>query len=159
MPATNQIAQDHWGIGLNAVADAFAGADVRSDIVSMRGYAGIQFIVHWGVGVTGTTTLQVKASDDASASNVTAIPFRYKRITSPDTNGTETAVAATGLLTTAGSNQIYVIEVNADDVFATGYSFVLLEADEGTDSPLLGGILYRMHTPRYANQATQIATA
>src|SRR5687768_1193730 len=119
MPS-NLAQKVHFVKGLDPVADAFAGT-VGSDIVNMSGYSGVTFVVHKGVGTTGTSTLTVEACDDVSASNTTAIPFRYKAITSGDTEGALTAATTAGFTTTAGSSQVYVIEVDAEELGDTGY--------------------------------------
>src|SRR3990167_4110760 len=104
-----QLAQKvHFVIGLNAVADAFAGT-VYSDVVNVENYSKVVFLVHHGVGATGTSTFTVLAGDDTAdpPTNSTAIPFRYKVMSTTDTEGALTIAAAAGFLSTAGSNQIY----------------------------------------------------
>jgi hypothetical protein len=139
----------HFVKGLDPVADAFAGT-VYSDIVNMKAYSKATFLIYKGVGTTGTSTITVEASDDTSGSNVTAIPFRYKAITSGDTEGALTAATTTGFATTAGSSQLYVIEVDAEELGDTGYGYVRLKAAEVVDSPVLGGIAIMLHGARYA---------
>lgn len=155
MPS-NLAQKVHFIKGLDAVADAFAGT-VSSDIVNMKAYSGVTFIVHKGVGATGTSTITVEACDDVSASNTTAIPFRYKAITTGDTEGALTAATTTGFLTTAGSSQLYVIEVDAEELGDTGYGYVRLTATESVDSPVLGGILVLAHGPRFAQDVPATA--
>jgi hypothetical protein len=148
---------EQWEIGLSPVAD-FAGADpVYSDIVNMKRFNRAQFIVQWGVGTTGTIKFTVEASDDVSASNVTAVPFAY-RVNNAGTHGAATVTtAATGFTNTAGSDQILVVEVDAEDMIAAGYTYLRLKMDEVTNSPILGGIAIRLFEPR--NSATTPATA
>lgn len=148
MPS-NLAQKVHFVKGLDAVADAFAGT-VTSDIVNMKAYSGVTFVIHKGVGATGTSTITVEACDDVSGTNTTAIPFRYKAITSGDTEGPLTAATASGFATTAGSSQLYVIEVDAEELGDTGYGYCRCKAVEVVDSPVLGGILVLMHGARYA---------
>lgn len=146
----------HLVKGLDPVADAFAGT-VYSDIVNMKNFGHATFIIYKGVGATGTSTITVEASDDASGSNVTAIPFRYRAITSGDTAGTLTDATTAGFATTAGSSQLYAIEVDAQAMADTGYGYLRLKAVEVVDSPVLGGIAIVLSEPRYASKS--IATA
>ncbi len=142
--------------GLDAVADAFSGT-VYSDIYNMGDYHSILFILHKAVGATGTSTITVEASDDVSASNTTAIPFRYKAITSTDVEGALTASAAAGFATTAGSSQLYAIEVDSAELADTGYQYVRLAAVEVADDPVLGGILAFGCGNRYAQDVPATA--
>jgi len=148
----------HFVKGLDPVADAFAGT-VASDVVDLANHQSALFLIYKGVGVTGTSTITVEACDDVVPTNTTAIPFYSKSITSTDVQGSLTARAAAGFATTAGSSQIYVIQVAAEDVAATGYQFVRLKAVEVVDSPVLGGIAIALAGPRFGGSttATEIA--
>lgn len=135
--------------GLSPVADAFAGT-VGSDIVDMAEYEEVTFIVHTGVGTTGTSTLTVEASDDISASNVTAVAFESQSDTSADTHGTLTTRAAAGYTTTAGSTRREIVTVKNQALAPTGYRYVRLKAVESANDAVLGGILIlgRKKNPR-----------
>ena len=146
----------HFMKGLDAVADAFDGT-VYSDIYNMGDYHSIVFIIHKGVGTTGTSTITVEASDDVSATNTTAIPFRYKAITTGDTEGALTAATTSGFTTTAGSSQLYVVEVDSAELGDTGYQYVRLAAVEVADDPVLGGILAIGYGNRYAQDVPATA--
>lgn len=138
----------HVAHGLAPVADAFSGT-VRSDVFNMKNYHGCTFYVYKGVGTTGTSTITVNACDNTTPSNRTAIPFRYRANTTSDTWGAVTAATTTGFVTTAGSNHIYEIIVDGDELGDTGYGYVELTAVESVDDPVLGGILWVGHEPRY----------
>lgn len=140
----------HFAIGLNAVADAFAST-VYSDVVNAKNYSKIVFLVHHGVGATGTSTFTVLAGDDTAdpPTNSTAIPFKYKAMTTSDTEGAYTQATASGFLSTAGSNQVYWIEVDCEELGDTDKKYVCLKCVEGTDSPRLGGILILGFGGRY----------
>lgn len=143
-----------FSTSLNPVADAFAGT-ANSDVHNMANFDQAMFVLHSGVGVTGTSTITVEACDDVTPSNTTAIAFWYREITSGDTDGAWTRATSTGFLTTAGSNRITQIVVDASDVAAAsvnsvvGNKFVRLNLVEGTDSPVLGGILFLGVKGRY----------
>ena len=146
------LAHEHVAFGINPVADAFAST-VTTDIVNMKNYHRVKFYVFWGVGATGTTTITVEASDDASGTNVTAIPFYYRRVSGAlnagDTHGDITAATTSGFTTTAGSHQCYIVEVSAEELGDTDKKYVRLKAVEQTDSPILGGVLIVQLEPRY----------
>jgi hypothetical protein len=124
----------------------------------MAEYAVARFIVHKGVGATGTATLTVEACDDANGDNPTAIPFKVQKYTgSDDLPGAVTAVAAAGFNTTAGSSQLYVIEVDSQSLGSQGW--VRLKSVEVVASAVLGGILIELLGPRYATDIPNTAIA
>jgi len=125
---------------LDPVADAFDSTPT-TDIINMKNLSRILFVVHIGVGATGTSTFTVEACDDVSASNVSAIPFYYREITTGDTEGAIALKASTGVVDTAGSSKILLIEVREDALAASGYGYVRVKAVESVNSPVLGGIL------------------
>lgn len=146
--------------GLDPVADAFDNAAApATDIVSMKDHDGVAFIGYIGVGATGTQTLTVEACSDTSATSTTAIAFWYREILTSDTAGTITRATTSGFTTTAGSSKIWIIEVRAEDLAASGYSYVRVkQSAEPVNSPCLGGILICLFNPRF-QQKTALRTS
>lgn len=145
----------HFVRGLDPVADFFSGT-VRSDVVDVSKYHTVTFVVMKGVGATGTSTITVEASAGASPDTVTAIPFRYRAITATDVLGAMTTATASGFATTAGSGQMYLIEVNAQALAGLGRNWVCLKAVEVVDSPVVGCILAILSKPRYGAETVAI---
>jgi len=144
--------QSHIVNGIVPLADAFSGT-VNSDIVNCEGYHNVRFIYYKGVGVTGTSTLTCVPCDDASASNVgTAVNFRYTNISSTDVAPAIANAATIG--TTAGSNGMTIIDVDCDELAASGYSYCYLACVELVDSPVLGGVLIELYNPRVSSEAS-----
>lgn len=140
--------------GLPAVANAFAGT-VYSNAFKLTFFQRATILLHKAVGATGTATITVEASSDSSGTGATAIPFKLFKNTntgSSDSMGAVTNVAATGFTTTAGSNQLYQIEVDAKDL-PEGLPWIRLKSVEVVASPVLGGILVLVHEGKLA-QAT-----
>jgi hypothetical protein len=149
--------KSHFEVGLAPVADAFAGT-VYSDVVNMKNHGRVRFIHFWGVGTTGTGTITVQACDDTVPSNRTAVPFRYRSLVAGAAPSAWAYVAATGFTTAAGSNQIYEIEVLAEDVGATGYGYVQTKQVEVAASARLGGILIEMLDAKFQGPTPITAT-
>ena len=126
--------------GLDPVADALAGT-VSSDVVDAAEFDEIIFVCHVGVGVTGTSTLTVEACDDIVPTTTTAVAFFSRSYTAANTEGAITARTTSGYLTVAGSTRREICMVKGQTLASTGYRYVRLTAVEGTDSPVLGGIL------------------
>ena len=144
------LERSHVEMGLAPVAD-FAGADpTYTDVVSMKDHNRVLFIVVWGVGTTGTIKFTVNACDDVVPTTESAIPFWYRITAAGSAPGAITRTTATdGVTNTAGSNQLIEIEVLAEDLAASGYSYVRLKHDEVTNDPILGGVVIQMLEPRY----------
>lgn len=134
--------------GIDPVADAFTGT-VSTDVVSMENHETVEFTIYKGVGATGTSTITVEACDDIVPTTQLAIPFRYQTVVTGDTHSDMIEVAATGFATTAGSSQLYKVSVDAEALAVSGYKYVRLTAVEVVDSPVLGGIMVTLLTPRY----------
>ncbi len=150
------------GLAASAVAD-FVGAGAATDIVSMAKYEECYFILHQGVGTAGTHTLTVVPCDNATPSNTTtAIPFQYKRVSAGETNTAWTAAGAAGFTTTAGSHQIYVVKVLAQDlptVSGSIYEYVRMDIADVDGTAVLGGVIIMMSKPRYNESVLDAVTA
>lgn len=123
--------------GIDPIADAHAGG-VYSDIYDMSEFSRILFSVYRGVATGGTAapTYTVEASDDISGSNVSAIPFHYRK------DGAAVALAAsTGVQAGAGSSKIDLIEVREDALAASGYRYIRLKIAETVNDPVVSGVM------------------
>lgn len=142
--------------GLDAVADAFSGT-VYSDVVNLEAYHAARFVVHKGVGTTGTSTLTLEACDDAAGNNPVAVPFSYQAYTgSDDIPGAVANATTAGFTTTAGSSQLYVLEVESQRMPAAK-PWIRLKAVEIANDPVLGGVLIELLKPRYAAHIPETA--
>lgn len=139
------------------VADALAGT-IYTDVVSLSEYEEAYFILSWGVGATGTTVITIESTDDFTPTTTQAVEFEYKRVSAGETNTKWTAVAATGLTTTAGSHQTYVIRAKAENQYLN-YPNVRMKCVEGTDSAILAGCLIMMAKPSYNSEVLNAVTA
>lgn len=139
---------------LYPVADAFSGT-VTSDVIEAQGES-VLFEITKGVGATGTSTITVLSCDDTTPTTTAAVAFQYRISTTPDTWGAWTQATTAGFTTTAGSNQMYQIWVNAQKLAANNYAYVQLKAVEVVDSPVLGGINAYVENTRYQDQPTSL---
>jgi hypothetical protein len=113
MTALNDII--HVVQALAPDADRY-NADPSTDWINMADYGSIMFVINHGAGATGTITITANMAEDASGTGSTAIPYTYRRVsdtTSSDVPGARTAATASGFTTTAGANQLYIVEVSA----------------------------------------------
>lgn len=156
----NQLEMErvHAVKGLDPIADFMdVTAGGVTIPVNMQDYDKCCFYMYWGVGTTGTATVQVEACDNITPSNHTAIPFYYRATSSTDVPGTITLAAAAGIATTAGSSQIFEVEVNAADVAVAASNanrkYVRLLLTEVVDSPVLGGVLILLVNPKFRGAA------
>jgi hypothetical protein len=140
---------DHYVRGIAYSADVFSGT-VYSDVVNMKNWHAVSFLINVELGSTGTSTITVQACDDVVPSNRSAVPFYVQKYTgSDDVPGAVTAVAATGFTTTAGATaQLYHIMVDGAQLGASGYGYVQLKAVEVVNDPVAGSVLIIMEEPR-----------
>lgn len=148
----------HFAKAIVPVADAFAGADVRSDVYSMRDYESVLFIIATGAGATGSSTVLVNSCDDVTPTTRTAMPYYSREVLTTDVQSAVTKRAAAGFVTTVGADRIVIIEVRAEDLVA-GDGFVELEMDESVDSPVLGGVIAMFGQGRYKEDVTPTVLA
>jgi hypothetical protein len=144
------------------LADQF-DSGIKSDVVCMSKYNKAYFIMYWGTstGGTGVETLTVvPCATAAGSTTTTAIPFRYKHITVPDTNAAW--VAASTVNTSAVASGMCIVEVNAEDlplVSGVKYEYCYLNIAETTNGAKLGGVIIIMDEPRYAQDTSETVTA
>ncbi len=148
--------RNHIGKALDPVADALAGTK-NTDIFSMKNHGHATFIMHKGVGVTGTTVIKAQACDDVVPSNTEDVPFHYREVTTGDTPGALKLAAAAGFTITAGSSGLVIVEVDSKRLAASGFQYVRLNMVEGVDSPILAGITVILSESRYAQNVQDTA--
>ncbi len=135
---------------LYPVADAFAGT-VTTDVIEAQG-EGVLFEITKGVGTTGTSTITVLSADDTTPTTTAAVAFIYRISTTPDSWGAWTEATTAGFATTAGSNQMYQIYVDAARSAANNYRYMQLQAVEVANDPVLGGVTAYVENTRYQDQ-------
>lgn len=152
MDANSLILERVHGVkGLDPVADAFS-ATVASKVVNLSLWRRVLFVIVKGAGAIGTSTVTVEACSNTVPTATSAIPFKYKAMTSGDTEGTLTEATAAGFVTTAGSSQRYYIELDSAELLASGYKYARLKMVEVVDDPVLGGIEILCFDPVYAQK-------
>ena len=157
MPSKPSVLENlHAVLGLVPVADAFDGT-VASDVFNMSQAGRAIATILKGTGATGTSTITVEACDDTTPSNVSAIPFRYRAVTTGDTQGALTEATASGFVTTAGANQMYEIEIDAEALSASGYKYARIKAVESVNDPVVGAILVQLFNLRFAGDQSASA--
>ena len=109
--------------GIDPHADPMAG-NTESDIVDFSEFSRVLFVVYAGATSGGTQTITVQACSTITATATTAVTFRYRQITTGDTEGAITAATTAGFTTTAGASRIVAVEVAEGEVAATGYGYV-----------------------------------
>lgn len=130
-----------------AFEDFFAG-DVKLDVINMKNYKQVCFVVLMEHGAVGTTLITVQACDDVTPSATSAIKFKYKLVNAVDTQGTVTQATSAGFTTAAVADKIYVIEVDANDL-PDGYPMVRLSCVEQDDAPVDGSVTAYARIARY----------
>lgn len=144
--------------GFKPDADALAGT-VQSEAVNMGLYERATFILHRGAGTTGTQTITMQASTDAAQSGAEAIAFRRRTLdTYPisDALGSASAVTSAGFTTTAGGDNIEVIEVKAEDM-PDGKKWLNLKSVEVVDAADDASLIILLSNSRYQGDTLPVA--
>lgn len=158
MTALNDIL--HVVQALAPDADRF-NSNPSTDWINLKNYKSVMFVVQIGAGATGTATITANMAENASGTGSTAIPFNYRRVadtTASDVPGARTAATSSGFTTTAGANQLYVIEIDADDVDGDS-PFVNLTLTEVANDPVDAGVVAVLGDARYPGATPQTAIA
>ncbi len=142
---------------------SFAGTGTITDTVCFSKYKTAYFIFNWGVGTTETLTLTVIPITAPAGSTTTAIPFQWMKVTSTDTNTAWAWATSNSMLTIAGSDQMYLLKVSADDMpqhSTTGvtYEYCYVNVAVTVDDDLIGGCIIMMADPRYDEAVTDTVT-
>lgn len=148
--------------GLAPAADRW-NTNPGTDVVSLRNHGYALFLVHQQGGTTGNATLTVEGCDDVSATNKTAVAFKYRKgaagaSAGGDAMGAWTDATSAGFDTTAAEDALYEILVEASTL-PENRPFVRLLCTEKTNDPVNGAVEILLCEPRYAGveQPTAIA--
>ena len=135
--------------GIIAANEDIFDGDPATDIVSMENWRDIIFIILKNAGATGTATITVESCDTIVPGTATAIAFRYKKMTTIDTWSAWTEATSSGVATTAGADQMYMVHVRAEELSGTD-KFVRMQLTEVVNSPCDGAVGAVLLNPRYA---------
>jgi len=135
-----------------------AGVATSSDIIGMKEYLSIQFLVEFGVITGDVVTLTVLECDDTSASSSTAIAYKYRKTSAvgTDLTGALTDIAATGLAVAADDDGKAIL-IDVDPAALTdGYPYLMVTATPGGSATVCLIAIQAILRPRYP-QAVQVS--
>ncbi len=134
--------------------DMFNGSPA-GDVINMKDWRDVIFVVHEGTGGTGDTVLTVESCDDTTPSVQTAIIFKYRVLAAVgDTWGAWIDAATTGFTTTAAADSAFEIWARASDLTTTN-QYIRLETAEDDSTAVHGGIIAILFNPRYAEEINE----
>ena len=132
---------------LTAHEDIFNGSPA-SDVANMKYWNRATFVVLKSTGAVGTATITIESCDNNTPTTPTAVAFKYRKCTTIDTFGAWTDVASTGVVITAGANQVWEATITGDELYSTD-TFVRMQLTEDDSTAVDGAILCIMTEPRY----------
>jgi hypothetical protein len=132
------------------------GAAHRTDIINMKNYSHVDFIVHTGAGGTAATITVEKDPETTSGSEV-AIGFRYYAELTADGDVLDRATDAGvgGFATGATADIMYVISVDASEL-GEGYNGINLYITNPGGS-LFASVMAVLSGARYAEESSPTA--
>lgn len=144
-------------VPLLAPVDAAAVAK-SSDVIGVKEYQGIQFLVEFGVITGDTCVVTVLECDDTTPSNSTAIAFKYRKSAAvgSDSMGALTAATASGVSMTASDDgKALLIDVDPA-ALSSGRPYLMVTATPGGSMTVCLLAMQAILRPRYA-QASQVS--
>lgn len=122
-----------------------------TDSISMANHHRLTFLVYQSGGTTGNATITLLASATSTPGSSTALPFRYRKMTTgaSDVLGDVTNATDAGFTTTANEDSIYEIEIDSSDL-PDGKPWVHMLCTEATNDPVNGCVIALLSEPRYA---------
>jgi hypothetical protein len=121
-----------------------------TDSISMANHDKLTFLVYQSGGTTGNATITMLASATSTPSGSTALPFRYRKMTTgaSDVMGDVINATASGFTTTANEDAIYELEIDSSEL-PEGQPWVHLVCTEATNDPVNGCVIALLSEPRY----------
>ncbi len=146
-------------VPLLAPVDAGSGT-LQSDVVGVKEYLNIQFLVNFGVITGDEVVVTVEECDNVTPSNSTAIAFKYRKTSAvgTDLTGAITAVtvAATGATMSASDDgKMFLIDVDPA-ALTDGFPYLRVVANPGGSASVVLLSMLALLRPRYP-QAVQIS--
>ncbi len=137
-----------------------AGTTIESDVIGVKEYLNIQFIVQFGVITGDEVVVTVEECDDTTPSNSTAIVFKYRKSSAVGTDSmgalTAVTVAATGATMSASDDgKAFLIDVDPAALSADR-PYLRVVADPGGSASVVLLNMLAILRPRYA-QASQVS--
>lgn len=151
----NKFDENYHVVGLASPVDTITST-VNSDVIDMRYYHSVTFLVYFGTITTDVCVMTVEECDNVTPSNHTAIAFKYREsgaTATSDAFGDITAVASTGVTASAADDDhIFLITVDASEL-SEGYPCVRLVADPGGSMSACEIAILAILDPRYPQNA------
>lgn len=138
---------------LPVLAPVDAGSTTKNtDVVFLRHYEGVKFTIPFGVITGDDAVVTVEECDDATPSNYTAIPFKYRKSAAvgADSMGAIADATVAGVTVSSGDDgKELVIEVDGRQL-SDGYPGVRCVIDPGSSmSVCLVAAVAEFYGPRY----------
>lgn len=152
--AYSQLQDLHLVLGLTPAADRFNSNPV-GDYVNMGLARELMGVLGIGAGGTGTGKIQVLAASDNTGTGAEAVDFKFRKCTSGDTfTAIANAAAADGVTTTAGTDDLYQVLVDAADL-PEGKNWVAIQVTEVANDPVVAFLLYVLGKVQYIREPKQ----
>ena len=132
--------------------------NITSDIVNLSAWEGAVFIVTKLAGATGTATATVESCDTAVPGTATAVAFRERHATTPDTFTAWADVASTGLSITAGADEVWEIAIASSDLYKgtaaapVNDQYARLVLTEVDSTAVDGSVVTILYGPKYGHE-------
>lgn len=141
-------------VGLTSPVDT-ASTTVNSDVIGVKEYHAIEFLVYFGTITGDTVAVTVEECDNVTPSNTTAIAFKYRKgaATGTDSMGAVTDATASGVsMAATDDDKLLLIDVDPRALSADR-PYLRVVADPGASASAVEIAILALLRPRYAQSA------
>jgi hypothetical protein len=141
-------------VGLTSPVDT-ASTTVNSDVVGVKEYHAIEFLVYFGTITGDTVAVTVEECDDIVPTNTTAIAFKYRKgsATGTDSMGAVTDATTSGV-TIAATDDDKLLLIDVDPAaLSAGRPYLRVVADPGASASAVEIAILAILKPRYAQNS------
>ena len=133
-------------------------SNVSSDVINLSAWEGVVFIVTKLAGATGTATATINSCDNVTPSTATAVAFRYRYSTTPDTFTAWADATSSGVAITAGADEVWEFAIASSDLYKgtatapVNDQYVRLVLTETESTAVDGSVATILYGPKYGHE-------
>ena len=132
--------------------------NITSDIANLSAWEGALFIVTKLAGATGTATATMESCDTVSPGTATAVAFKYRYSTTPDTFTAWADATSSGVAITAGADEVWEFAIASSELYKgtatapVNDNYVRLKLTETDSTAVDGSVVTILYGPKYGHE-------
>lgn len=136
----------------------FYEGNITSLCCNMSAWEGIVYIVSKTTSATGTATATIESCSAYAGTDNTAVAFKYRYSTTPDTFTAWADATSGGIAITAGSDEIWEFAIASSDLYKgtatapVNHQYVRIVLTETESTAQDGSVVAIMYGPKYGHE-------